>query len=215
MTTDTQDHLTDEQRAELAEAITEFDAVGGRSVTLAGRIVELQTIAEYGQNAHLIAEYVDNLHGDDGGLDTWDGETTVGFILVEQANSDGGYWITQHDNPQSAADYHDMQEYAEDYEIVELIDIATGESFEAHTDFVTRFDREPDPVHDRIVTWCREAALETFVPIFELIRQRGRIEDEALAEAVERLDLNDLYAVTLGPIIDAIEETLQAQVNEP
>ncbi|MFP5319487.1 MAG: hypothetical protein ACLGI2_14495 [Acidimicrobiia bacterium] len=56
------------------------------------------------------------------------------FLLVEVAHRhDGLHWMSAHDSPDDAAAYHDSQEYAEDWLIVTLVDLDTGDTFEAET----------------------------------------------------------------------------------
>lgn len=60
------------------------------------------------------------------------------FLPVEVAHRhDGLHSMSGHDSPEQAAAYHDNQEYAEDWAIVALVDLDTGDAFEAeaHTVF--------------------------------------------------------------------------------
>lgn len=53
------------------------------------------------------------------------------FVLVERSIYDGSYYLTGHDSAAGAANYHDSQEYAEDWTIVKLVDLTTGEELTA------------------------------------------------------------------------------------
>ena len=56
------------------------------------------------------------------------------FTLVEVAHHhDGRHFLSSHANPDDAARYHDEQEYAEDWLIVVLVDLDTGDSYSAET----------------------------------------------------------------------------------
>lgn len=70
--------------------------------------------------------------GTDGSNDLDDLDPKAAVLLVER-NGDR-YWLSTHDSPASAADYHDSQDDAE-WIIKELIDLRTGEKFyaESHT----------------------------------------------------------------------------------
>lgn len=50
------------------------------------------------------------------------------WLLIERNVSHGTppYWLTTHDTPEAAADYHDGQEYVEDWTLVKLVDLDTG-----------------------------------------------------------------------------------------
>ena len=59
------------------------------------------------------------------------------FILVEKSRHDSSYYVTVHDTPQGAAEYHDGQEYPEDWNIEFLENVETGEILEPQTSFTT------------------------------------------------------------------------------
>lgn len=46
------------------------------------------------------------------------------WLLLEE-NTHGGYFVSLHMDPQSAADYHHNQEYRQDWSINRLINLAT------------------------------------------------------------------------------------------
>lgn len=80
----------------------------------------------------VIDEYGHNLHGDgEEGLAGLDRNKP--YILIEE-NVRGGYWLTSFDTPERAADYHDNQEYGEEWTIVELVNVETGESLSPSTE---------------------------------------------------------------------------------
>lgn len=65
------------------------------------------------------------------------------YALVERNTRDSGeYWITTFPVIQDAAEYHDGQEYPEDWIIEVLIDLATDE----------RYDAEPQTRFRKVVT---------------------------------------------------------------
>jgi hypothetical protein len=64
------------------------------------------------------------------------------YLLVEVAHRhDGRHWMSGHDSPEAAARYHDGQEYADDWKIVTVVDLDTGEAFADEP--CTRFTRTP------------------------------------------------------------------------
>lgn len=48
------------------------------------------------------------------------------FLLIEESRFDGEVCVTTWNTPAEAADYHDGQEYPEDWPIKKLIDLDTG-----------------------------------------------------------------------------------------
>lgn len=63
------------------------------------------------------------------------------YLLVEQ-NERGGYWLSIHHDPDDAADYHNGDEYAEEWTVVALVDLRTGKRYTASTVIV--WDEECD-----------------------------------------------------------------------
>lgn len=59
------------------------------------------------------------------------------FVLVEESTYGNGKWITLHETPTDAGSYHDSSEYPHDYDIKALIDLDTGDEYDAITDFDT------------------------------------------------------------------------------
>lgn len=59
------------------------------------------------------------------------------YALIEKSRCDGSVWITTWASPEQAADYHDNQEYAEDWNIEALVDLRTNKAHQAttHTTF--------------------------------------------------------------------------------
>lgn len=56
------------------------------------------------------------------------------IILIEKNNRSGYYWLTIWLTPHDAVDYHFSSEYPGDYDIVDIIDLDTGERYEpTHT----------------------------------------------------------------------------------
>ena len=75
------------------------------------------------------------LHGDDwagverGTLSNEDPADEVRRFLLVESNIRGcepPHWYTTHCTPEDAGDYHTEQEYAEDWDIVELVDLIDG-----------------------------------------------------------------------------------------
>lgn len=60
------------------------------------------------------------------------------FVLVERSRYDGSFYCTDHSSKEDAASYHDNQESADDWTILALHDLDTGEvcEGETHTTFV-------------------------------------------------------------------------------
>lgn len=74
-------------------------------------------------------------------------ELDAGRYLLIERNVGGdkpAHWFSIHYSPEDAAEYHDGQEYAEDWEIEVLVDLETGEELEATTAFVTAFTGASD-----------------------------------------------------------------------
>jgi hypothetical protein len=51
------------------------------------------------------------------------------WVLIEE-NVAGGFWLTAHARQEDAAEYHLGQEYSEDWEVVELVDLTTGATYQ-------------------------------------------------------------------------------------
>jgi hypothetical protein len=64
------------------------------------------------------------------------------WLLIERnvGGSTPPHWVTSHESQNAAGHYHTHQEYARDWEIVELIDLDTGDRFE-EDDVVVTFAR--------------------------------------------------------------------------
>ena len=69
----------------------------------------------------------------------WELDRTCRYLLVERSRYDGSHWLSSHASMANAADYHDGQEYPEDWNIVGLYDLETGRKLDAHQ--VTRFEK--------------------------------------------------------------------------
>lgn len=48
------------------------------------------------------------------------------FVLIERSKFDRDIYVTDWDDPSDAADYHDTQEYPDDWPIEVLVDLDTG-----------------------------------------------------------------------------------------
>lgn len=55
------------------------------------------------------------------------------FLLIEQNTRGEGWWASRHGTAQEAATYHDEQEYAGDWYECRLVDLDSGETFDALT----------------------------------------------------------------------------------
>lgn len=60
------------------------------------------------------------------------------YVLVEQAGQGGGWWLEYHPSPDAAADAHDNQEHPEDWTAKLLVDLETGQRWQAHTEMIYR-----------------------------------------------------------------------------
>lgn len=58
------------------------------------------------------------------------------FLLVERDTQDGPHWLSSHDSLEAAARELGAVEVAQDYLVVDLVDLDTGESFEPRLSFV-------------------------------------------------------------------------------
>lgn len=66
------------------------------------------------------------------------------YMLVERSRFGGAIWITSHATVQDAVDYHDSNEYAEDYEMESFYDLVTGEPTDVHVRSVATVAGECD-----------------------------------------------------------------------
>lgn len=92
-------------------------------VLLAKALLGLWPEAELTPLAAVIARYVDRLQ--DGGSDEVDGAKC--YVLVEANVRTDQVWLSSHGSHAAAADYHDRQDRVEDWEIIELVSLDTGE----------------------------------------------------------------------------------------
>lgn len=69
------------------------------------------------------------------------------FVLVERSVYGPGHWITSWRTLGAAGEYHDGGEYPEDFLIVKLVDLDTGEAY--YPDTQTSFTLFPDG-HDDV-----------------------------------------------------------------
>jgi hypothetical protein len=86
-------------------------------------------IGEYGESIHGQAMDPEDLwpavFGEGATEETAGGEPVEPFVLVQE-NVRGGYWLSAHASPAEAAGYIDGEEYAHEWETVELVDLRTG-----------------------------------------------------------------------------------------
>jgi hypothetical protein len=67
-------------------------------------------------------------HDDDGGISSLDEDDR--YLLVERNYRYGcGFWLTSVTSDADAGNYHVNQEYAEDWELILLVDLDTGQRF--------------------------------------------------------------------------------------
>lgn len=66
---------------------------------------------------------------DQEGLCFPDDESVPRFLLMEHAPKYGRVWHTLHKTPEDAANYHDGQEYVEDWGVYKLFDLDNGDEF--------------------------------------------------------------------------------------
>jgi hypothetical protein len=95
------------------------------------------TLPVYNRRAHAYLDVVDEYPPQD----TWDREdldTLDQFCLIELSRY-GGYWISTHASRTAAAAAHDGQEYVEDWDVVALVDLDSGDEYTAETVTVTTF----------------------------------------------------------------------------
>lgn len=55
------------------------------------------------------------------------------WLLIERSVYDGELYLTSHNSPDEAADYHDFQEYVDDWIVDALVDLDTGTTRMAST----------------------------------------------------------------------------------
>ncbi len=63
----------------------------------------------------------------------WTLDAKSRYVLVERNVAYGGFWLSGHRDPEGAAYYHDNQDYAEDFAVVEVVDLETGDRVEVET----------------------------------------------------------------------------------
>lgn len=72
----------------------------------------------------VVTEYSDNLHA--GGVEDMPLDRDCRFLLVEQNVRGGGYWLTSGDDAGRLVNDHLNQEYADDWEIVDVYDLVNN-----------------------------------------------------------------------------------------
>ena len=78
-------------------------------------------------------ELVEQYPPSDGWEVAEDADDDLPFVLIEASIYDGGHWLTRWVSLDAAADYHDGQEYPDDWDIVEVVDLSTGDRYQATT----------------------------------------------------------------------------------
>lgn len=60
------------------------------------------------------------------------------YVLVERSINNGGWWVEYCPSPEAAAEAHDRQEHPEWWEAKALVDLETGQRWQAHTEVTYR-----------------------------------------------------------------------------
>lgn len=81
--------------------------------------------------AEFPAQDEDNYRDAANGCD-WD-EAGGRFLLVEYNRRNQQFWASRHATAESAAEFHDTQEYGEDWGIAALFDLDNGDRFDGVT----------------------------------------------------------------------------------
>lgn len=93
-----------------------------------------------------LREFMDRYPGDyDDLTDGLPADTYFVFLLIEESIRTSQYWLSLHESPAEAADYHINQEYAEDWKILDLVDLRSGETFDGELS-VTWVPRQNRPI---------------------------------------------------------------------
>ena len=119
---------------------------------------------------------------EDGTIDPFGPDGPKRFALVEKQRTGGGYFLSDWESADAAAEYHDGQEGPEDWEVAALVDLDTGEELTADT--TTRFARadaaaaeiSDDRALDLVATMLRdpEWGVGMLEDIADLVRRTGR-----------------------------------------
>lgn len=89
------------------------------------------TTADTGLYDRLVAEYAELNAGSEYTPDGWGLDRDKRYLLVENNRRNSGYWLSSHDSPEAAAYYHDGQEHPADWTVVVLLDLHTGDRYQA------------------------------------------------------------------------------------
>ena len=64
-----------------------------------------------------------------------------------------------------------------------------------------------DPAQKHIETICEEAGLGVMVQVFEIVRDREEVPEEAIL-GLDAEDVTQLYDAWIGPAIDNVEKSM-------
>lgn len=84
----------------------------------------------------LVIEYAEDAHGFSADGDpeavahNWQLSRDGGDFLLIEAHRRGGHWLSRHGSVDEAAVYHWDQEYAQDWSIVQVVDLRNGDRYE-------------------------------------------------------------------------------------
>jgi hypothetical protein len=116
---DIEDDATDEQIQNDARGVLLDILRQGAEIEIEEPEPELapyeRLLAEYGESIHGFCELADMPI-----------DPAEKYMLVEE-NTHGGYWLTTGNDPAHLLEYQVEQEYAEEWEIVTLVDLTTGD----------------------------------------------------------------------------------------
>jgi hypothetical protein len=62
-------------------------------------------------------------------VSAWTDDPADTWLLVERSFYNGSFWLSTHPSAQEAADRHDRQESPEDWPVVVLVDLNTGDRY--------------------------------------------------------------------------------------
>lgn len=78
----------------------------------------------------LVADYTGKDNGNHS-PDEWPLNRNSRYLLVEENRTLKGFWLSSHDSPETAADYHDSQERVANWPVLVLVDLRTGDRYQA------------------------------------------------------------------------------------
>ena len=147
---------------------------------LVGELGEALLVGDRAALVTLIATH----YGLAAGLGIEDLKDPARWLLVEESRYDGSVWLTDAESPEEAVAAHDQQEYVEDWNVVGVVDLDTGEVIQPSA---TRTFLGADPVEQAVAARRVLRRLQALLSK-EVWQIRGGAADllEAIADELAR-----------------------------